>query len=251
MKLYHYALFFALVCVCFFITAHIALRVKMQEESVRKTEYDCLVAAVDAAVGVVFDEGERSVTKFDLKQAEDVFFQTLEVLWFGTTDRTSKELVKARVPCIVVFSEEGYYLYCFEKENGYGWSEVVPYEQGEIPICFFDDTEKILTEYHDIHYKSLRKYRMEQVEKGIWEQELSPPCVFAVYAPVNFDLSKEGRGFVYAASDYCRMSYYVTIDNRCHLPFCTEYINGEVIACYSTQKESAEAGAMPCEKCMR
>ncbi|MBQ8315930.1 MAG: hypothetical protein IJX95_09370 [Lachnospiraceae bacterium] len=251
MKLYHYALFFALVCVGFFMTADISLRLKMQEESKRKTEYDCLVAAVDAAVDVVFARGERNVTKADLVQAADVFFQTLEVLWYGTTDRTSQENLKMRVPCLVVFSGDGYYRYCFEKGKGYGWSEMVPYEQGKVPSRFFEETEELLTGYHDTSYTSSRKYRIGQAGKGVWEQEISPPCVFAIYAPVHSGISDGGNGFVYAASDYQQTAYYVTEDNRCHLPFCEEYKEGKVIACYSTQKESAEAGATPCEECMR
>ena len=251
MKLYHYALFFVLICIGFFMTAHIALVLKMQEEGNRKTEYDCLVAAVDAVVDVVFAGDEQSVTNVDLIQAEEIFFQTLEVLWFGTVDGTAREHLKMRVPCIVVFAKEGYYRYCIESEKGYGWSEMIPYEHGNVPASFFEETEKILAEYHDMRYTSSRKYRMEQAEKGVWEQEISPLCVFAIYAPVHSELLTEGNGFVYAASDYRQTAYYVTEDNRCHLPSCTEYKSGNVIACYSTQKESAEAGAIPCERCMR
>lgn len=251
MKLYHYALFFALVCVGFFMTAHIALRTKMLEESNRKTEYDCLVAAVDAVADTVFSRGVHSVRQADLARAEEVFFQTLEVLWYGTVDRTSRENLKKRVPCMVVFDEKGYYRYCFEQGKGYGWSELVPYEQGKVPTDFFKETEKLLEEYHDTEYVSLRKYRVEQAEEGVWERTISPPCVFAIYAPVHSGLSDSGHGFVYAASEYRQTAYYVTEDNCCHFSSCPEYKVEKVIACYSTQKESAEAGAMPCERCMR
>jgi len=251
MKLYHYALFFALVCFGFFMTAYITLVLKMQDESNKKTEYDCLVAAVEAAADVVFEGNGGCLTEFDLAQAEEAFFRTLEVLLYGTADRTVQDSLKRRVPCIVVFSEDGYYRYCFEKENGYGWSEMVPYEQGKVPRCFFEETEKLLAEYHEIRYKSSRRYRIEQAERGVWEQEISPPCVFAVYAPVHFELSTDGRGFVYAASGHRQSVYYVTEDNRCHLPFCDGYKAGKVIACYASQKEGAEAGAMPCEECLR
>ena len=251
MKLYHYALFFVLVCVGFFVTAYIALILKMQTESNKETEYDCLVAAVDAAADVIFDGDNRSITAVDLAQTEEVFFQTLGVLRFGTVNRSLQENLKMRVPCIVVFSEEGYFRYCFEEEIGYVWSEMMPYEQGKIPARFFEETEKLLTEYHDINYASTRKYRIEQAEKGIWEQELSPFCVFAIYAPEHSGLPDDRRGFVYAASAYRQTAYYVTENNRCHFLFCTECKSEKVIACYSTQKESAEAGAIPCERCMR
>lgn len=251
MKLYHYALFFVLICIGFFMTAHIATSLKMQEECIRKTEYDCLVSAVNAAVDVVFSGSDTSVTTAELMRAEEVFFQTLEVLWYGTTDCTTWEALRMRIPCIVVFAEDRYYRYRFEKEKGYVWSEMVSYEQGKIPTRFFEETEELLAGYHDTQYTSFRKYRIEQAEQGIWEQEISPPCVFAIYAPKHSGLEKDGSGFAYAASDYEQMAYYETEDNRCHLPFCMEYKTGKVIACYSTQKESAEAGARPCEKCMR
>lgn len=250
MKLYHYALFFVLVCIGFFMTAHIELSMKMQEESNRKTEYECLVAAVDAVADVVFAGGEYSITKTDLAMAEEVFFQTLEMLWYGTVNQMSRETLEKRVPCLVVFDEAGYFQYCFEKGKGYGWSEMVPYEQGKVPAAFFTETEAILSEYHNISYTPYYKYRIEQAQKGIWEQEISPPCVFAIYAPIHSGVSEAGHGFVYAASAYRQIAFYVTEDNCCHLSHCEEYKKEKVIACYSTQKESAEAGAVPCERCL-
>lgn len=251
MKLYHYALFFVLICIGFFTTAHIVLVLKMQEESVRKTEYDCLVSAMNAAVEEVFSGSDTSVTTAELMRVEEVFFQTLEVLWYGTTDCTTWEELRMRIPCIVVFAEDGYYRYCFEKEKGYVWSEMTPYEQGRIPTRFFEETEKLLADYHNAGYTSSGKYRVEQAEEGIWEREIAPLCVFAIYAPIRSGLSNDRNEFVYAASSYRQVVYYVTEDNRCHLSFCEEYTAGRVIGCYATQKESAEAGAIPCERCMR
>ena len=251
MKFYHYALFFVVICIGFFMTAHITTVLKLQEECVRKTEYDCLVSAVNAAVDVVYSGSDARVTEADLVRAEEVFFQTLEVLWYGTTDRTTWGELRTRIPCIVVFAEDGYYRYCFEKEKGYMWSEMVPYEQGRIPTRFFEETEKLLADYHNAGYTPSGKYRVEQAEEGIWEREIAPLCVFAIYAPIRSKLSNDRNGFMYAASIYQQIAYYVTADNRCHLPFCKEYTAGKLIGCYATQKESAEAGAIPCERCMR
>lgn len=251
MKLYHYALFFVLICSGFFLSAYIVTVLKMQEESVRKTEYDCLVAAVNATAATVFQGDGGNVTETDLARAEDVFFQTLEVLWFGSADCSRLEELRKKIPCMVVFAKDGYYRYCFAKESGYGWSEKVSYEEGEIPEMFFEETEVLLAGYHDTEHAVNRNYRVEQAEEGVWERELSPMCVFVVYAPWHSGLSNTENVFLYAASRYQPVAYYVTEDNRCHLPFCEEYINGQVIACYATQKESAEDGAMPCEKCMR
>lgn len=251
MKMYHYALFFAVICIGFFLSAHIATIMKVKEKCNEKTEYDCLVSAVNATVNTVFAGNDESITRIDLERAEEVFFQTLEVLWFGTTDGTRREELRMRIPCIAVFAEDGYYCYCFKKELGYGWSEFVPYENGKIPAGFFEETEKLLTEYHDTEYTAFRNYRVEQAGEGIWEREISPLCVFAIYAPVHSGWLSDGNGFLYAASKYQQLSYFVTEDNRCHLPFCEAYKEGNVIACYSSQKESAEDGAIPCEICMK
>jgi len=128
---------------------------------------------------------------------------------------------------------------------------IVPYENEKIPAGFFEETEKLLTEYHDTEYTAFRNYRVEQAGEGIWEREISPLCVFAIYAPVHSGWLSDGNGFLYAASKYQQLSYFVTKDNRCHLPFCEAYKEGNVIACYSSQKESAEDGAIPCEICMK
>lgn len=249
MKVYHYALFFALICFGFFVTAFITLRLRMREESNRKTEYECLVAAVDSAVDRVFS-GSNDVSALDLQQAEEAFFRTLEIMWSGTAGHIGWEDFRRRVPCIVVFLDDGYYRYCRESDAGYGWSEFIPYEQGEIPLRFFEETEQLLKEYHDTEYSSASEYRVVQAEGGIWEREISPPCVFAIYAPVHSGMFQGGNGFLYAASKYQQLAYYVTEDMICHLSFCEAYRDGTVIGCYASQKESAMAGAVPCEKCL-
>lgn len=251
MKLHQVALAFVIVAVGFFVTAQIGFVTKMQEENRRKTEYDCLVSAVNAAAEVAFFGGTANLTGEQLLQTEEVFFQTLGVLWEGTTDLATGNGWRQQVPCLVVFEEKGYYLYRFMPGAGYGWSELVSYENGQIPECFFTDTEALLGQYHSLQYTSSKKYRMEQAGKGIWEQSITPPCAFAIYAPKSFGLVGEWDGFLYAASGSGETAYYVTEDNYCHLPFCEYCKTRPVVGRYTTQKESAEDGAIPCVYCMK
>ncbi len=250
MKLYHFALFFVVIATGFFVSAQTVLVSKMQNESLKKTESDCLVAAVNAAVEVAFSGGENTVTAANLAQAEEVFFQTLAVLHEGMTDKVIWETWKSYVPCLVLFEERGYYTYCFVTGQGYQWSALIPYEGGQIPGRFFAETEDLLRQYHRQRFNSEKGYRMAMAGEGIWEQSIVPPCAFAVYAPPLSFFSEEEEGFLYAASGLVREAYYVTEDNYCHLPFCEKCEEDQIIACYTTQRESAEDGAMPCEFCI-
>ena len=249
--MHHFSLLFAIVAIGFFVTAQTRLITKMHREGTKKTEYACLVAAVDATVEAVFTGPDNRVSPEGLKQAEEVFFQTLSVMRDGTADRAAWEAVRERIPCLVVFEERGYYKYFFRSEEGYGWTDLVLYDHGEVPKDFFAETEELLEQYHDLQYRSDKSYRMEQAEAGIWEQSITPPCVFAVYAPETIGLPEDTAEFLYAASGREFETYYVTKDNYCHLPFCEVYREEEVVARYATQRESAEDGALPCEYCLK
>ncbi|MDD6036490.1 MAG: hypothetical protein PUC30_09920 [Lachnospiraceae bacterium] len=252
MKWYHFGLFFALIAMTFFTTAQIRLITTMKNEEIRRTEYDCLVAATNAAVAAAFTGAENRITKAGLIQAEEAFFQTLAVLHDGIPDAAGRAAWKQYVPCLVVFDEEGYYRYCYVSGQGYVWSELTPYQSGEIQESFFSETEEILSQYHSVHYTSAKKYRMEKAERGVWEQGLSKACVFALYAPKMSGLGKHEQEYIlYAAAHRVKEAYPVTEDNYCHLSSCEQCIKQEVIARYASQKESAKAGAIPCESCMR
>ena len=251
MKFHHFALFFLLIAISFFLTAQIMLITKMHRASVKKTEYDCLVAAVNATVEAVFSKADNTVTKADLELAEEVFFQTLAVLKEGTTDSAAMSGLRAYVLCFAVFEERGYYQYTFDAGNGYHWSELMPYEDGKIPESFFSETEMCLKGYHNLRFRTGKKYRVEQSGKGIWEQSIAPPCVFAIYAPQVSALPEDEASFLYAASGRRTEAYYVTEDNYCHLPFCKRCQAERIVARYATQRESAEDGAMPCEYCLK
>ena len=251
MKLHHFALFFLLVAVSFFLSAQVLLVTKMQRVSMKETEYDCLVAAVNATVEATFHKADSTVTKADLNLTEEVFFQTLAVLREGVTDKATWMSLREDIPCLAVFEERGYYCYYFEPGTGYQWTEMVPYEDGRIPNEFFERTEELLCNYHNLRHQSHKNYQMELAGKGVWEQSIIPPCVFAVYAPQSTSLPEDSVEFLYAASGRRYEIFYVTEDNYCHLPSCDEVKSGTIVARYATQKESAEDGAMPCKYCMK
>ena len=252
MKSHHFALLFIIVAIGFLVTAQAQLVVKMQNESIKKKEYDCLVSAVNASLDAAFTGAESIVTAEGLKQVEEVFFQSLAILHEGITDKVAWETWKQKIPCLVLFDERGYYVYRYTAEAGYAWSELFPYEDGGIPEHFFTDTEELLLQYHGVHYVSEKRYRMEHAEEGVWEQSIVPPCVFAIYAPEILQSAggKEST-FLYAASRRGKTAYFVTEDNYCHLPICEKYKSGKAVARYSTQRESAEEGAIPCEYCLK
>lgn len=251
MKLYHFGLIFAVIAMGFFVTMQTRLVIKQSYVEREKAEYDVLVASVDAAADVMFAGGKNTVTRERLSYGEEVFFQTMTVLQEGATDRGAWEAKRAQVPCLVVFEERGYYLYCRMPDLGYGWSELHLYENGLVPEDFYSETEKLLKRYHSENSIITGNYRMESAGKGIWEQSLMPPCVFAIYAQENLYSSEDVGRFLYAASGRREESYLVTEDNYCHVPYCERCKTGNVVAWYATQKESAEDGAIPCEECMR
>lgn len=252
MKWYHFGLIFVVFAFSFFVMSQIHLVLRMKEETERRTEYDCLMAAVNAAADVAFTGAENRVTMAGLLQAEEVFFQTLSVVHDGLTDDAGKEVVRKCVPYLVVFDESGYYEYGDTEKGDYVWSECVPYKEGKIPDAFFAKAEKQLAKYQSRYNTKKTTYRMKAATKGVWEESLSKGCVFAIYAPeVAENLSKTKVTFLYAASSWKKEAYLVTEDNYCHLPSCERTRSQTVIARYATQRKSAEDGAMPCPLCMQ
>ncbi len=252
MKIYHFGLIFIVIAAGFLVTDQIRSVAAMKEEEIRRTEYDCLVAAVNAAISVVFTGEDSIATASGLQQAEEAFLQTLSVLHDGMADAAGRAAQRQYVPCLVVFDERGYYRYRYVPGKGYLWSEITLYQGEEIPDGFFSETEELLSQYHSLHDTSKKKYRMEKAEKGIWEQGLSRACVFAVYAPRLPETSEKEQGiFLYAAARRTKEAYFVTEDHYCHLPSCEHCEGSVVIARYATQRESAEDGAVPCDSCLK
>lgn len=252
MKFYHFGLAFAIIAAGFFVMAQTRWITTLQREELQRNEYDCLVAAVNGAVEAVFTGTENTVTKDDLKRASEVFFQTLSVLHGGMPNEAEYTAWRDCVPLLAVFEERGYYCYCFVEGVGYEWSELIPYEGEGISDQFFAETEELLVRYHALHYTAKKTYRMVAAEEGVWERSLSRASVFAVYAPPLTEQWEEGQDtFLYAAAKRTKEAYLVTEDNYCHVPSCAEVKKKKTVARYTTQKESAYDGAMPCEQCLK
>lgn len=252
MKWYHFGLVFAVIAMGFFVMMQVRLVNSMQREELQRQEYDALVAAVNGAAEVAFGWTEETVNEEALQAVEEVFFQTLAVLHGGTPDAAECAVWREYVPVLAVFAEQGCYLFCFKKGKGHGWSELIPYEDEEIPNRFFSETETILTLYHTLHGARRGNYRMEAAEEGVWEKRLSKACVFAVYAPPLPGYGKtEREGYLYAAAERTTEVYYVTEDTYYHVPSCGECKMKNIVARYNSQKECALDGAWPCEKCLK
>lgn len=252
MKFYHFGLVFAVIAAGIIVTTQIYLVTAMKEEEIRRIEYDSLVSAVNAAVETAFEGTENIVTAGSLQQAAEAFFHTLSVLHGGLPDAVGRAKWQEYVPCLAVFDEQGYYCYGYVEGKGYEWSELTPYQGEGIPKVFFSETEKLLSQYHGIHYSSKKTYRMESAQTGIWEQSLSRACVFAIYAPPVLQRLKKTQGiYLYASTGRTKETYFVTEDNYCHLPSCGRYEKEKIVARYVSQKESAIDGAIPCEYCLK
>lgn len=251
MKLYHFGLLFFMVVFSFFVTFQVHSILKLQQLEREKTEYDVLVASVNAMTEVLFVNGRGVVSPEALNYGAEVFFQTMAVLQDGITDRTTWERKRGQVPCLVVFAKDGYYRYSMMPGVGYGWSEMVTYTGGEIPEQFYRDTEELLKQYHYETAKTPNNLRVEQATEGVWEQCLTPMSVFAIYTPGKKVFSEDKGRFLYAAARWTEQEYWVTEDNYCHIPSCEKCKEGTVVAWYGTQKESAEDGAVPCEECLK
>ncbi len=249
MKFYHFGLVFAIIAAGCFVTIQLRQLSVTEREKLRRNEYDCLVAAVEAAVEAAFTGEENEVSEENLKQTEEVFFQTLSVLHGGTPDGVQGG--REYVPCILVLEERGYYIYCAAAGRGSSWSKLTPYRHDDLDGVLME-TETIITRYCTSHYINERNYCMAAAQRGIWEQGLSKACVFAVYAPPVAKIAGTEEGMLlYAAAGRTRTIYYVTEDKVCHVPSCDLLREEAVVALYTTQKESAQDGAYPCMKCLK
>lgn len=83
MKLYHFGLIFIVIAAGFLVTAQIRSVTAMKEEELRRTEYDCLVAAVNAAAGAVFSGEDSRVKASGLQQAEEIFSRPFQCCMTG------------------------------------------------------------------------------------------------------------------------------------------------------------------------
>lgn len=255
MKLYHFSLIFLV-----FFGGLIVMEQKDElttrlREGTQRVEYDCLVAAVNAAAGCYFSmEGKmegKEGKEILLKNTETVFFQTLSVLHEKNADETGIEAMQTTIPLLAVFGEDVFYIYQNGSGGKLGWSEYAYEADGRIPEKFFLLAGEAVDESRKQFGITRSKSEVSEYFAGIWEKELSRDCVFAIYVPEGVKLSeKEDEVFLYAAAKYVAETYLVTQDMYCHLPSCASAIEKKVVSVFGTQKEAAKYGAEPCPFCL-
>lgn len=220
-------------------------------EGTQRVEYDCLVAAVNAATSCYFSMEGKAEKEILLKDTETVFFQTLSVLHEKNADATGIEAMQKRTLLLAVFGEDVFYIYQNGSGGNHGWSEYVYEADGRIPKMFFLLTGEAVDESLKQFGITRSKSEVSEYFAGIWEKELSRDCVFAIYVPEGVRLSeKEDEVLLYAAAKRVAETYLVTQDMHCHLPSCAFAIEENVISVFGTQKEAAKYGAAPCPFCI-
>ncbi len=246
MKWYHFGMLFAVLFAGSVIILQTIVVQEQRMQEITRTEYDCLTAAVEAATYVAFEEAGGQLSLPVLEQTEEIFFQTLSVLRMGITDAAGRKEIERYVPCIFVFGEQS----CYGYIDG-TWEKLGESDDGILPEQFYRTAEDCVNGYLRETGSSIRKIRMEAASQGIWEKGLKKKGIFAVYVPVIYTGTKQERVLLYGAAHVADEVYLVTEDGCCHLPGCEQYKPEEITERYTTQRESAENGAIPCEWCLQ
>ena len=111
MKWYHFGLIFLLVFGGLFILEQQEEITTRLWENSCQVEYDCLVAAVNAATQVYFEGKGTEAEERLLEKTAEAFFQTLSFLHEKNPDEAGRMKQKEMVPVMAVFDEEGFFLY--------------------------------------------------------------------------------------------------------------------------------------------
>lgn len=251
MKWYHFGLIFLLVFGGLFILEQQEEITTRLWENSCQVEYDCLVAAVNAATQVYFEGKGTEAEERLLEKTAEAFFQTLSFLHEKNPDEAGRMKQKEMVPVMAVFDEEGFFLYRRESGTVYGWSARYDYlSGGEIPEEFFHMTGELIAQ-NIASAGDKRKLKFSRGFEGTWEKALSPGCVFAAYVPEAVELSRNGRkNVIYAASKISKERFLVTKDMVCHLVGCEGISPEDVLTEFLSQKAAASYGATPCEFCL-
>lgn len=252
MKWYHFALlFFVFFCGLIIIEQQEELAEKLWERG-QTVEYDCLVAAVNAATEIYFEQKDSKEERVLLEETEEAFFQTLSFLQDKNTDVTG--MMQQREHCILlaILDTDGCYFYNRQEDGFCRWTGKIMYdENGKIPSAFFEEVKRILNEYKDAGAFETPDYMAGSALPGIWEKGLSEECVFAVYSSKSTDHFNDRRkGVLYAAAKKVTEEYPVTEDLRCHMSSCHKLKQQDVVAVFKSQKQAANYGAIPCEACL-
>lgn len=213
MKLYHFALLFAVIACGSFVVIQVALLNERKKEELRQTERDCLAFAADDMAKDLFAGANEEVSMQEVNEAGEVFFQSLALCRNGAADVTTKEYWKRKV-VLFVYEKSGYYRFTYGPEKEDGWE-----------FSFYGDTTP--------------------EEEGI-----IIPSVAVVFTIDGYGTASDSRGELYVASGITETKYYVTEDGHYHRPECVKCGTESVLFCYATMRACAEQGAFPCEECL-
>lgn len=214
MKLYHFALFFAVIACGSMVAIQVTMLNERRKAEVRQTEQDCLASAADDMAEVLFTGNTEEVSLQKVSQAGDIFFQSLSLCRNGAADATTEGYWKQKV-VVVVYEKSGYYRYFYDPGEEDYWE-------------FFSYGET------------------DPVESG-----LIIPSVVAVFIADGYGTEPDASSIIRVASGRAETKYYVTEDGIYHVPECDRCERETVMFCYATLIECARNGAFPCAVCMR
>ena len=213
MKLYHFALFFAVIACGSMVVIQVHMLNERRMAELRQMERDCLASAADEMTEELF-VGKEEVSLAEVSLAGDNFFQALSLCRNGVADVTTKEYWKRKV-VLIVCEKKGYYRFRYNP-GGHEWWKFCSYEKAEL------------------------------VPPG-----LVIPSVVVVSAGDGYGKAENSREGIYVVSGIAETKYYVTEDKIYHSPKCDRCKDETVIFCYPTMEECARKGAYPCDSCLR
>lgn len=213
MKLYHFALFFAVIACGCMITIQVTMLNERKKAELRQAEYDCLASAADDMAEVLF-AGKEEVSLQKVALAGDIFFQSLSLCRNGVADVTTEAYWKQKVD-LTVYETSGYYRFQHVPEEKEIW-EFCPYGKAEsVPAG------RIL------------------------------PTVVAILGTDGYDTGRGTDERICAVSGCTETMYYVTENGTYHVPGCDRCKKESVKYCYATPFECAQKGAFPCKDCLK
>lgn len=213
MKLYHFALFFAVISCGCMIAIQVTMLNERKKAELRQAEYDCLASAADDMAEVLFT-GKEDVSLQKVALAGDIFFQSLSLCRNGVADVTTEAYWKQKVD-LTVYETNGYYRF-----------QYVPKEKGIWEFCPYGEAESV-------------------------PAGRILPSVVAILGTDGYDAGRGTDKRICAVSGCTETMYYVTESGTYHVPGCDACKKESVKYCYATPLECAQNGAFPCKDCLK
>ena len=116
MKLYHFALFFAVIASGCMVAIQASMLKERQKAEIRQTEYDCLAFAADDMAEDLFDGMAEEVSLQEVSMTGEMFFQSLALCRNGVADVTTEAYWKEKIT-LVVCEKRGYYRWFYGRKE--------------------------------------------------------------------------------------------------------------------------------------